>query len=154
MKQPITQPLIPPPPPNPPANKFTIGNLATICFHHMLILFVIFLAVRQPEFFKYKMVLFSMTATFEAIFGLAFLSSMPDSNEYSAVEFIGLFITNGLVANQMIYMINRHIFWGTAIWWLFCLLIVVANIGKDLRVQLTKPTPTVKVQLPPQNTTP
>ncbi|GAU31855.1 hypothetical protein TSUD_114660 [Trifolium subterraneum] len=160
MKQPITQPLIPQPP-NLPANKFTIGNLATISFYHMFILIVLFLAVRQPEFFEYGKALFSMIAVFEVIFGLAFLNSIPDSNKYSAVQFSGLFISNGVVANNIIYMINHHLFWGTAIWWLFCFLIAVAIIGKDLTSkvcccclsELNKPTPTGKVP-PLQNTIP
>ncbi|MCH82308.1 hypothetical protein A2U01_0003110, partial [Trifolium medium] len=61
------------------------------------------------------------------------------------VEFSGLFIINGLVANLMIYMINHHLFWGTAIWWLFCLGIAASKV-------LNKPTHTVK--LAPQNTAP
>ncbi|MCH94486.1 hypothetical protein A2U01_0015447, partial [Trifolium medium] len=65
------------------------------------------------------------------------------------VEFSGLFIINGLVANLMIYMIDHHLFWGTAIWWLFCLGIVAANIASKV---LNKPPHAVK--LPPQNTTP
>jgi hypothetical protein len=137
----MKQPLIPPPP-KPPAEKLTIGNLATITVCHMIILIGLFLAVIQPEFFKYKMVLFSITATFEAFFGLTFLHCIPSSNEYSAVEFTGLFIINGIIANLMIYFINlNHLFWGTTIWWIFCLVIVAGNICK------------VKVK-PPQNTTP
>jgi hypothetical protein len=123
----------------------------------LLVLMIIFFFLEngQPEhFFKYKKNVFSfLIATIEAFFGLALLKSIPDysSEHYSGVAFILLFIMNGLTAYAGVSIINDHLFFGTGIWWTFCLGIVLGYIYRGCHpIPIVTATATATATVPPQ----